>query len=99
MCRTAARPQLLVVNFCFRHVGEGYNVACVRRSCRLIGYPHFDAVNLHATHDVRQVAHVLIIAVAEVMGEEEVAVFVVVVDINFKVRKLCAALRTYGCCG
>ena len=86
----------MVVNVGFSHVGEGNDVARVGRCRRLIGYPHFNAVDLHTAHDVGQVAHVVIIAVAEVVGKEEVAILIVVVDVNFKVGELHTALRIDG---
>ena len=74
-------------------VGQGDDVACVGGGSSLVRHPNFHAIDFHARHQVRQRFHRVVVAVAEVLREEEVLVFLVVGHIDFKGCHLHAATR------
>ena len=77
-------------------VGEGHDIARVRRVARLVGHPHLHTINLDAGHQVRQCLHGAVVNLAEVVGEEEVAVLLIVGHIQFEGCGLLAALALHA---
>ena len=77
-------------------VGQGDDVSGIRGRSGLIGHPDLHTANLDASGQVRQSRHGLIVMVTEIMGEEEVAVFLVVGHVELKCGGLCATLRGDG---
>ena len=77
-------------------VGEGHDVAVAFVAAGLVGYPQFNALDGHARHHGGQAAHVVVIVVAEEVGEEEVAVFLVFRGGELEFVRLCAALRGHA---
>ena len=76
-------------------VGEGDDVTGVGCVARLVRHPHLHAVDRHARREVGQRAHRLVVAVVEVLREEEVAVLLVVGGVYLERRELLAALRRH----
>ena len=66
--------------FCQIHQTD--DVTGVRGLSTGVGHPHFNAVDGHTTGDGGKGGAGLVIAVVEVMGEEEVTVFVIVVGLD-----------------
>ena len=77
----------------FAEVGQSDDVARVGGGSGLVCHPNFHAVDFHARHQVGQRFHRLVVAVAEVLREEEMSVFLVVCHVDFKGCHLHAALR------
>ena len=73
-------------------VRECDDVARVGRRSRLIGNPHLDAGDVDARQQVRQLLHGSVVMLAEIARQEEVAVLLVVGDIDLKGSELRAAL-------
>ena len=85
-------PQVGAADFpVLAEVGQCYDVAGVAgRSC-LVCHPYFHTVDGYACLEVRQRFHRRVIVVAEVLGEEEVAVLLVVGCIDLERCQLFAA--------
>ena len=73
-------------------IGKGEDVARIAGRSRLVGHPHLYASNVDTRSQRRQLLHGGIVALAEILAEEEVAVFLVVGDIEFEGGELCATL-------
>ena len=72
------RPDRIAHPRVLAQVGQGDDVSGVTRGSRLVGDPDLHAVHLDTRSQVGQGRHRLVIVVAEVSGEEEVAVLLVV---------------------
>ena len=83
----------------FAQVGECYDVTGVGGRSGLVGHPDFHAVDIYAGSHVGQRTHTLSIVIAEILGEEEVAVFFVVGHIDLKGCQLYAALTAHRLSG
>ena len=77
----------------FAQVGEGDDITRVIGRPSFVGHPHLQSGNLHASHDMRQRLHRLIIFLTKVMSEEEVTVLFIVGGIYLKRCCLCATTR------
>ena len=77
----------------FTQVCQRNDVTCVRGGTRFIGDPYLHAVNLYTRHQVGKCRHGLVVALTEIMREEEVAVFFVVGCIQLEGSCLCTAFR------
>ena len=75
----------------FAQVGQRDDASGVVRVSRLVGHPQLHAVDFHARRQVGQCLHACIVFVAEELGEEEVAVFLVVGGIDFERSELNAS--------
>ena len=65
-------------------VGECYDVSRVAGRAGLVGHPHFHARYVDAGHHVWQRRHGLVVALAEVVREKEVAVLLIVGHVELK---------------
>ena len=73
-------------------------MAGVGGGARLVGHPNLNAVDGDARGDGGQLLHALVVAVAEEVGQEEVAVLVVGIGRELKGGELYATARTYALC-
>ena len=73
-------------------VGHCHEIARVGGRSVLIGHPNLHAVNLNARGNRGQLRHVGVVFVTEIVGEEEVAVFIVSICRKLEVGELHAAL-------
>ena len=80
----------------FAQVGQGHEIARVVRYGRCVGDPHFDAVDFHARKHIGQLRHPVVVVVAEVVCQEEVAVLVIVGRRELEVVELHAAARIHA---
>ena len=74
-------------------VGQRHDVAGVVGGSTLVGHPYLYTVYLDAGGQVGQRLHGIVVHVAEVVGEEEVSVLLIVGGINLEGGELHAALR------
>ena len=77
-------------------VCKGNDIAGVIGGSVLIGHPHLNAVDVDTAEDIGQLLHVRIVLIAEVVSEEEVAVFIVLVCRKLITGQLYAALTADG---
>ena len=77
-------------------VGEGDNVSRLIVIATAIGHPYLYLGDLGTRRYEGQLGHGLVVAVTEEMTQEEVAVLVIVVDVDLEVRRLYAPLRGDG---
>ena len=73
-------------------VGEGDNIAGIGGGSCLVSYPDLHAVDLHARGKVGERAHARVVVGKEIVGEEEMAVLLVVSDVDLKRGELLATL-------
>ena len=66
----------------FCQIDQTDDVACIRCLSSCIGHPYFNAVDRDAAGDVWKGGAGFVVDVVEVMGKEEVTVFVIVVCLN-----------------
>ena len=76
-------------------VGESHDVTCLLVVTAFVGDPHLDLVDRSTRCDVRHRLHGLFVMIAEEMGEEEMAVLVVVVTRDVELRHLGTALTAH----
>ena len=74
-------------------VRQGHDITGVRGVARLVGDPDLHTVDLDTCHHVGQRRHRLVIPLTEIVGEEEVAVLLIVGHIEFEGRGLGTAFR------
>ena len=72
-------------------VGQCYDVAGVAGCSCLVCHPYFHTVDGYACLEVRQRFHRRVIVVAEVLGEEEVVVLLIIGSVDLERCKLSAA--------
>ena len=77
-------------------VGEGDNVSRLIVIATTVGHPYLYLGDLGTRRHEGQLGHGLVVAVAEEVTQKEVAVFVIVVDVDLEVRRLYAPLRGDG---
>lgn len=77
-------------------VGEGHEVAALRIVALLVGYPDFDARYLYARRHVGQLRREVVVVVAEILGQKEVAVLVILVGAYLEVGCLGTPFRAYA---
>ena len=77
-------------------VCEGNNIAGVVGRSVLVGHPHLNAVDADTAEDIGQLLHVRIVPIAEIVSQEEVAVFIVLVCRKLITGQLHAALTADG---
>ena len=92
----ARRPHRVHDAVVLAKVHKAYDVAGVLRLARRVGHPYLHTVDCDAGGDVGQGGAVLVVGVAEEVGEEEVAVLVVVVGFELEGRELRAAVRRHA---
>jgi len=80
----------------FSQVLKGQNIARFREIPRFVGHPHLDLIDGDPRPDHRQRTEGFIIIVTEILGEEEVAVGVVVGGRNFEVGHLGSPFGFHG---
>ena len=76
-------------------VSEGDDVTRLVVVAALVGNPNLYLVNRHTAGYVRHGLHRALVVVAEEIGEEEMAVLIVVVAAYVKTRQLRSALAAY----
>ena len=74
-------------------LGESDDITGVRRRSRLVGNPHLNTGNLDACRNDGQALHGLIIVLTEILGKEEVTVFLIVGYIQLERSGLRATFR------
>ena len=90
------RPPWVAHSGVLAQVGQGNDVTgVVDRAC-LVGHPYLNTVDVHTGGEVGQGAHGGIVFVAEILREEEVAVFLVVGSVDLEGRQLHAAFRRHA---
>ena len=77
-------------------VGECHKITCISGCSCLVGHPDFHTVDGHAGGHVGQGFHGIVIFVAKILRQEEVAVFLIVGHIDFKGGELHAALGRHA---
>ena len=87
--------QVVVVGIGFAEVHKAHHVAHVGADLVAVGYPNFYPGNDYIGANHRQSGHGGIVLVAEVLGEEEVAVGVVLVYRDVEARGLRTALHCH----
>ena len=86
-------PEMVSQNLLLAKVCKGDDITAVGGGTRLVCDPHLHAVDLDARGEVRQLRHRLVVVLAEVLREEEVAVLLIVGDIHLEGGGLRATLR------
>ena len=77
-------------------VGQRHDITCLIIITTFVGYPHFNAVNRHTTRNIRQRLHSLLIIVAEIITQEEVAILIITINWHLKTGCLCTTFTRYG---
>ena len=77
-------------------VGQRHDITCLIIIATFVGYPHFNAVNRHTTRNIRQRLHSLLIIVAEIITQEEVAILVIAINWYLKAGCLCTTFTRNG---
>ena len=77
-------------------VCKGNNIAGVVGGSVLVGHPHLNAVDTDTAEDIGQLLHIRVVPVAEIVSEEEVAVFIVLVGRELITGQLHTALTADG---
>ena len=91
-----ASPNAVTDFLLLSQVHQADDVARVFCSTACVGHPQLDAVDGDAAGDVGQGGTSLVVSVVEVMCQEEVAVLIVVVRLDFKGGQLASSLAAYG---
>ena len=76
-------------------VRKGDDVTCLLVVGALVRDPYLDLRDLYAARDIGNGLHRLLVVVAEIMAQEEMAVLVVRVAADVEPRHLCAALAAH----
>ena len=79
---TSTSPRAIANLDTFCQIHQTHDIAGVHRLSTSVGHPHLKAVDGDTAGDVRQGRARSVVSVVEIVGEEEVAVLVVVVCLN-----------------
>ena len=77
-------------------VHKGHDVAALVKAAVLVGHPHLDAGDVDAGGDDGEALAEVVVVVVEVLGQEEVAVLVVLVGVDLELGGLGAAAGVDG---
>ena len=89
---TTRRPHRVAQLGGLSQICQSHDVTSIGCIAGLVGHPYLHTVDGDACGKVGQFLHPGIIVVAEITGEEEVTVFLIVGDVEFEGRKLNASL-------
>ena len=83
----------LPIRFLFAEIHQTHDIAGVGGGARSVGDPDIQSQQLHLRVDDRQVLHRLIIGIPEILRQQEVAVFLVLIRLDLKGLRAGTALH------
>ena len=82
----------LIGRLTFTEVCKCHDVTGIIGLSGLVSHPNLDTIDLYASGEIWQMLHCIVIDIAEILGEEEVTVFLIVGSIYLKRIQLHSAL-------
>ena len=75
-------PVVVLQVFVLTHIHKPHQMARLVVRAPLVGYPHLNTCDIDTRKHIRQLRGIVVVCVAEIVPEEEISVFVVVVGID-----------------